>query len=165
MSHATTTSNTKKTVFYDTCISAPAGPQSPRNRRRPFVKSPESHSPTLEYESEDQERIVEEIAALGRTGELTKDLAAVQPEVLYGEDSNPEDLQALGQPEAISGLRPLAVWMSNSLELLQFIQCQLPLILEWRTRKEQEQDDDGGTDDDESKEVENLGSSSIELDI
>uniref|UniRef100_A0A8C2YWS6 Si:ch211-176g6.2 n=1 Tax=Cyclopterus lumpus TaxID=8103 RepID=A0A8C2YWS6_CYCLU len=144
----------------------------------------------------DQERVVKEIVALGRTSvkdgppltfafllclcvqysstclhtsdlrrlllliasavqsamwEHTKDLAAVQPEVLSREGSNPEDLQALGQPEAISGLRPLAVWMSNSLELLQFIQYQLPLILEWRTRKEQEQEDDeGGTDDDET---------------
>lgn len=68
MSHATTTSHTKKTVFCDTCISTSAGPQSPLNRRRSFLKSPESHSPTLEYESEDQERIVEEIVALGRTG-------------------------------------------------------------------------------------------------
>ncbi|KAM9336593.1 ras-associating and dilute domain-containing protein [Symphorus nematophorus] len=73
--------------------------------------------------------------------EHTKDLAAVQPEVVDGEGSNPEDFQALTLHEVISGLRPLVVWMSNSLELLHFIQFQLPLILEWRTRKEQGQED------------------------
>lgn len=50
--------------------------------------------------------------------------------------------------------------MSNSLELLQFIQYQLPLILEWRTRKEQgQQDEEEGREDDENKDVENLGQS------
>ena len=63
-----------------------------------------------------------------------------------GESSNPEDLS---QQEVISGLRPLVVWMSNSLELLQFMQFQLPVILQWRTQKEHEQDED--------KEVEDLG--------
>lgn len=60
-----------------------------------------------------------------------------------------EDLRPLSV-EVLSGLRPLVVWMSNSLELLHFIQFQLPLILEWRTRQEQEKQCDG-------KEVENLG--------
>lgn len=77
---------------------------------------------------------------------------------LSSEGSNPEDLQALGQPEAILGLRPLAVWMSNSLELLQFIQCQLPLILKWRTRKEKGQEvEEGGMENDQNKGRENLG--------
>lgn len=49
------------------------------------------------------------------------------------------------------------VWMSNSLELLQFIQYQLPLILEWRTAKEQGQEEEEERQRDESKEVENLG--------
>lgn len=57
----------------------------------------------------------------------------------------------------ISGLRPLVVWMSNSLELLQFIQFQLPLILEWRTRNDQGREDGGERGDEENKEVENLG--------
>lgn len=55
--------------------------------------------------------------------------------------SNPENLQTLTLQEAFSGLRPLVVWMSNSLELLQFIQFQLPLILEWRLGKEQRKKD------------------------
>ncbi|XP_068439618.1 ras-associating and dilute domain-containing protein isoform X2 [Clinocottus analis] len=208
-SSATRRSRTRKTVFCDTCITTSADLQSPLNRRQPVVKSPKRHSPTLEYESEDEERIVKEIVAMGKTSvtgghpltaafllclcvqysstclhtsdlrrlllliasgvqsamwEHTKDLTAVQPDVLSGKGSNSEDLQALGQPEAISRLRPLVVWMSNSLELLQFIQCQLPLILDWRTRNEQEQEEDeGGTDDDESKEVENLALLALRL--
>lgn len=47
--------------------------------------------------------------------------------------------------------------MSNSLELLQFIQYQLPLILEWRTREEQGQEDEEEREDEENKEVEKLG--------
>ncbi len=73
---------------------------------------------------------------------------------LDGESSNPEDLQALSMHEVIAGLRPLVVWMSNSLELLQLIQFQLPLILEWRTRKEQGQDDEEERDGEANKEVE-----------
>nr|XP_040031729.1 ras-associating and dilute domain-containing protein-like isoform X8 [Gasterosteus aculeatus aculeatus] len=93
--------------------------------------------------------------------EDTKCLAVVQSEV---EGSNPEDLQALGQPEAILGLRPLAVWMSNSLELLQFIQCQLPLILKWRTRKEKGQEvEEGGMENDQNKGRENLALLALRL--
>ncbi|XP_035527695.1 ras-interacting protein 1 [Morone saxatilis] len=88
--------------------------------------------------------------------EHTKDLAAVQPEVLNGEGSAPEDLQALSLRSVMSGLRPLVVWMSNSLELLQFIQFQLPLILEWRTQKEQGQEDEEEREDGENMERENL---------
>lgn len=66
-----------------------------------------------------------------------------------GVGSNPEHLQTLTLREVISGLRPLVVWMSNSLELLQVIQLQLPLIVEWRVGKEQRERDNG--------EVENLG--------
>lgn len=73
---------------------------------------------------------------------------------LDGEGSNPEDLQALTLHEVVSGLRPLVVWMSNSLELLQFIQFQLPLILECRVRKEQGQCNEGKRG---NKEMENLG--------
>ncbi|KAM3592333.1 uncharacterized protein V6R79_016753 [Siganus canaliculatus] len=69
--------------------------------------------------------------------EHTKDLAVVQPEVC--EESNPDDPQELRFNEVLPGLRPLVVWMANSLELLHFIQFQVPVILEWRTRNEQEQ--------------------------
>ncbi|XP_054455276.1 ras-associating and dilute domain-containing protein [Anoplopoma fimbria] len=204
-----TTSHTREIILCDTCITTSADLQSPQDRRLPFLKSSEQHNPTLEYEGGDEERIIKEIVAMGRTSvrdgppltvafllclcmqysstslhtsdlrrlllliasgvqsavwEHTKDLAAVQPEILSSEGPNPQDLQALSRPEAILGLCPLAVWMSNSLELLQFIQCQLPLILEWRTRKEQgQEDDERGTENDESKEVENLALLALRL--
>ncbi|XP_076743342.1 ras-associating and dilute domain-containing protein isoform X3 [Maylandia zebra] len=88
--------------------------------------------------------------------EQTKELAAVQPEVLRCEGSNPEDPTLLCLQELIPGLHPLVVWMSNSLELLQLIQHQLPLILEWRAREEEEQKEEPEKEDDESKEVKNL---------
>ncbi|KAL6094707.1 uncharacterized protein ACO6RY_16063 [Pungitius sinensis] len=199
-SSATAMSHLKKTVLCNTCITGSVDHHSPRNRHLSFLKSPECHTPTLVYESKDEERVVKEIVAMGRTSEKdrppltvafllclcvqyssthlhtsdlrrlllliangvqtavwedTKGLAVIQPEI--DEGSNPEDLQALGQLKAISGLRPLAVWMSNSLELLQFIQCQLPLILECRTRKEKyQEDDEGGAEDEENKGKENL---------
>uniref|UniRef100_A0A1A7X1P1 Rap GTPase interactor n=3 Tax=Iconisemion striatum TaxID=60296 RepID=A0A1A7X1P1_9TELE len=62
---------------------------------------------------------------------------AVQSERHTAEGSNPKDLRGGGLCEVVSGLCPLVVWMANSLELLQFIQHQLPLILEWRVQTEQ----------------------------
>lgn len=64
-------------------------------------------------------------------------------------ESNRGNHQPLTLQEVIMGLRPLVVWMSNSLELLQFIQFQLPPILEWRLGKEQRERG--------NIEVENLG--------
>uniref|UniRef100_A0A3Q4HAI5 Ras-associating and dilute domain-containing protein-like n=1 Tax=Neolamprologus brichardi TaxID=32507 RepID=A0A3Q4HAI5_NEOBR len=78
--------------------------------------------------------------------EQTKELAAVH---LRCEGSNPEDPTLLCLQELIPGLHPLVVWMSNSLELLQFIQHQLPLILEWRAREEEEQKEEPEREDDE----------------
>lgn len=73
------------------------------------------------------------------------------------EGSNPEDHEERSLHDVISGLRPLVVWMANTLELLQFIQHQLPLILEWINQKEKGQREDGHWEDAEGKEVENLG--------
>lgn len=64
-------------------------------------------------------------------------------------ESNRGNHQPATLQEMIWELRPLVVWMSNSLELLQFIQFQQPLTLEWRLRKEQRERD--------NTEVENLG--------
>lgn len=49
--------------------------------------------------------------------------------------------------------------MSNSLELLQFIQYQLPLILDWRSRKDQGWVEEKGEEgeDSETREAETLG--------
>ncbi|KAM9715507.1 ras-associating and dilute domain-containing protein isoform 2-T2 [Menidia menidia] len=86
--------------------------------------------------------------------EHTKNLAAAQPEVLSGEVSVPEELQVLSLQELMSGLHPLVVWMSNSLEMLQFIQHQLPVVLEWRHRAERGREEEWA--DSDSKEMENL---------
>ncbi|XP_053706940.1 ras-associating and dilute domain-containing protein-like isoform X1 [Synchiropus splendidus] len=65
--------------------------------------------------------------------EKTKELAAVQPET-----------SSVGEPdqcstrELISGLQPLVLWMANSLELLHFIQHEVPLLLPCRLDQELE---------------------------
>lgn len=64
-----------------------------------------------------------------------------------------QDLQALTWQEVTAGLRPLVVWMSNSLELLQFIQFQLPLMLECKTQKDKQCNGEERRDN----EMENLG--------
>uniref|UniRef100_A0A3B3ZS60 Uncharacterized protein n=1 Tax=Periophthalmus magnuspinnatus TaxID=409849 RepID=A0A3B3ZS60_9GOBI len=65
-------------------------------------------------------------------GNGSKEDLGIDKKILDTEESNPLDPEAV-----ISGLRPLVVWMSNSLELMHFIQFQLPELLEWRSRKEQ----------------------------
>ncbi|XP_046888504.1 ras-associating and dilute domain-containing protein-like [Hypomesus transpacificus] len=68
--------------------------------------------------------------------EHTKELAAGQSE---GKGSDPEEQPGLSVAELLSALRPLVVWMSNALELLNFIQHQLPPLLAWRSRREQQE--------------------------
>ncbi|XP_034426887.1 ras-associating and dilute domain-containing protein isoform X1 [Hippoglossus hippoglossus] len=187
LTHNTSTNHTTEMNLCNICTATCTDPHSisskqARSRGPPFLKSPEGHSLTLNYETEDEDCIVMEIVAMGGAGvedrpplttafllcmciqysttclhnsdlrrlllliasgvqsamwEHTKDLAADQPEVLNGDGSTSEDLHPLRLFDVISGLRPLVVWMSNSLELLQFVQYQLPLILEWRARKDQ----------------------------
>ncbi|XP_069012314.1 ras-associating and dilute domain-containing protein [Embiotoca jacksoni] len=192
-----TSNHTGETILCSTCISTC---EQRRSRGLPFLKSPDGHSLTLDYQAEDEDRVVKEILAMGsssgssaddqppltvsfllclcvqyssarlHTSDLrrlllliasgvqsamwghTEELAAGQPEV--GEDTNAKDHQALSLHEVISGLRPLVVWMSNSLELLQFLQYQLPLILEWRTRTEQRQEEEEEEEDEEDEEDE-----------
>lgn len=55
-------------------------------------------------------------------------------------DGQPEHLQLLSMEELIPGLQPLLLWMANSIELLHFIQHDVPQLLPWR----QDQDDEGG---------------------
>ncbi|XP_029933190.1 ras-associating and dilute domain-containing protein isoform X2 [Myripristis murdjan] len=196
------TSATREPILCNTCISTYTDLQSPNSkhslkRGTPFLKAPEGHSLTVNYERELEDRIVKEIIVTGTSNskdipamtaafllcvcvqysavhfnisdlrrlllliasgvqstmwEHTKKLAAVQPEVLVGDGSDLRELQPLSLEELISGLRPLVMWMSNSLELLYFIQHQLPLILDWRTRKEQGQDDEEREDEENSEE-------------
>ncbi|XP_030263483.1 ras-associating and dilute domain-containing protein-like isoform X1 [Sparus aurata] len=70
--------------------------------------------------------------------EKTKELAAIQPET-GSSDGQPEHLQLLSMEELIPGLQPLVLWMANSIELLHFIQHEVPQLLPWR----QEQEDEG----------------------
>uniref|UniRef100_A0A3Q2PME1 Ras association and DIL domains 2a n=1 Tax=Fundulus heteroclitus TaxID=8078 RepID=A0A3Q2PME1_FUNHE len=63
--------------------------------------------------------------------EKTKELAAVQPETSSG-DGQPDQLQLLSMEQLIPGLQPLVLWMANSIELLHFIQHEVPQLLPWR---------------------------------
>lgn len=62
------------------------------------------------------------------TWEKTKELAAMQPEMISSDV--PSDLEHLSISELISGLQPLVLWMSNSIELLHFIQHSVPQLLQ-----------------------------------
>ncbi|XP_047213253.1 ras-associating and dilute domain-containing protein-like isoform X2 [Girardinichthys multiradiatus] len=65
------------------------------------------------------------------TWEKTKKLAAIQPES-NSSDGQPEQLRPLSMEELIPGLQPLVLWMANSIELLHFIQHEVPQLLPWR---------------------------------
>lgn len=51
----------------------------------------------------------------------------------------PEAICLLSMTELIPGLQPLVLWMANSIELLHFIQHEVPLLLPW-TQHDAEQD-------------------------
>ncbi|KAB5553930.1 hypothetical protein PHYPO_G00044310 [Pangasianodon hypophthalmus] len=72
--------------------------------------------------------------------ERTKELAALQPDNGAG-DGQPETeaICLLSMAELIPGLQPLVLWMANSIELLHFIQHEVPLLLPW-TQQDEEQD-------------------------
>ncbi|XP_054463106.1 ras-associating and dilute domain-containing protein-like [Anoplopoma fimbria] len=70
--------------------------------------------------------------------EKTKELAVIQPET-SSSDGQPDRLQLLSMEELIPGLQPLLLWMANSIELLHFIQHDVPQLLPWR----QDQEDKG----------------------
>uniref|UniRef100_A0A4W5N773 Ras association and DIL domains 2a n=1 Tax=Hucho hucho TaxID=62062 RepID=A0A4W5N773_9TELE len=69
--------------------------------------------------------------------EKTKELAVIQPE--SDVQQKPEDVQLLSIEELIPGLRPLVLWMANSIELLHFIQHDVPQLLPWRQEEEEEE--------------------------
>ncbi|TSO37056.1 Ras-associating and dilute domain-containing protein [Bagarius yarrelli] len=74
--------------------------------------------------------------------ERTKELAVLQPDNETRE-RQPES-EATGVPsmaELIPGLQPLVLWMANSIELLHFIQHEVPLLLPW-TQHDEEQDNE-----------------------
>lgn len=69
--------------------------------------------------------------------EKTKELAAIQTET-SSSDGKPDYLQLLSMEELIPGLQPLVLWMANSIELLHFIQHEVPQLLPWRKNQEDE---------------------------
>lgn len=61
----------------------------------------------------------------------TKELAAIQPET-----DGEAELQ-LSTESLIPGLRPLVLWMANSIELLHFIQHEVPRLLPYKDQDDQ----------------------------
>ncbi|XP_056143549.1 ras-associating and dilute domain-containing protein-like isoform X2 [Lampris incognitus] len=72
--------------------------------------------------------------------EKTKALAALQPEMSPGDGQPPEaeQLHLLSMEELIPGLQPLVLWMANAIELLHFIQHEVPQLLPWRQDQDRE---------------------------
>ncbi|XP_026073470.1 ras-associating and dilute domain-containing protein-like isoform X2 [Carassius auratus] len=70
--------------------------------------------------------------------ERTKELAALQPDISTSDMS--AEQHVLNIHDLISGLQPLVLWMSNSIELLHFIHHDVPLLLMWRQQDSQEMD-------------------------
>ncbi|XP_057682980.1 ras-associating and dilute domain-containing protein isoform X1 [Corythoichthys intestinalis] len=146
-------------------------------RRRPFLKSPEGHCLNLNYRVDDEHFIIKQIIAKGsrfvqdgpslsvsflmclciqysasylRTSDLRRLLLLIASEIQSAVWEQTKEISAFPKEvnkDIITGLLPLVAWLSNSLELLQFIKNQLPLILEWRIHQEnedaREEDDDG----------------------
>lgn len=63
----------------------------------------------------------------------TKELAAIQPET----NRQPEQ-QQLGTEKLIPVLQPLVLWMANSIELLHFVQHEVPQLLPWREDQDEQ---------------------------
>uniref|UniRef100_A0AAY4EX72 Ras-associating and dilute domain-containing protein n=1 Tax=Denticeps clupeoides TaxID=299321 RepID=A0AAY4EX72_9TELE len=59
----------------------------------------------------------------------------------YDGEERPEKRQPMAIDELIVLLRPLAIWMANALELLHFIQLELPLLLQESPPQGEEEDD------------------------
>ncbi|KAL0984011.1 hypothetical protein UPYG_G00135880 [Umbra pygmaea] len=81
--------------------------------------------------------------------EHTKELASSQHEVLC---IDPEKQQTFTLETLIPGLRSLVLWMSNALELRNYIQHQLPQTLVWTTHRDQGQDREEEHKDEEEQE-------------
>ncbi|XP_041072891.1 RA_Radil_like and Myo5p-like_CBD_Rasip1 domain-containing protein isoform X2 [Carcharodon carcharias] len=63
----------------------------------------------------------------------TKELAAKQRE----QNVDTEEAPVIKMSELIPGLQPLIYWMSNSIELLHFIQQEVPKLLTWEQHMDQ----------------------------
>ncbi|XP_061160479.1 ras-associating and dilute domain-containing protein-like isoform X2 [Syngnathus typhle] len=148
-------------------LPSPASRKCPK--RSPFLKSPQGHYLTLNYRADDEHCIIKQIVAMGsthvkdgpslsvafllclcvqysasylRTSDLRRLLLLIASEIQSAVWEQTKELAAFQKDvnkDIIPALLPLVVWMSNSLEILQFIQYQLPVILEWRTSEEDEE--------------------------
>ncbi|MBN3314958.1 RADIL protein, partial [Atractosteus spatula] len=87
-------------------------------------------------EMADIRRLLLRIASQVQTAmwERTKELAAIQGSSRAEPD--PEELSLLGIKELIPGLQPLVFWMANSIELLHFIQQDVPKLLHWDSEED-----------------------------
>ncbi|KAL0993340.1 hypothetical protein UPYG_G00106360 [Umbra pygmaea] len=75
--------------------------------------------------------------------EKTKELAAIQTEMRSSDvQQEPEEVPGLVMEELIPGLRPLVLWMANSIELLHIIQHDVPLLLTWRQENVEEDEEE-----------------------
>lgn len=54
-----------------------------------------------------------------------------------GRSQDPEEIQPLTIDKLVPGLQPLVLWMANSIELLHFIQQEVPLLLHGLSSDEQ----------------------------
>ncbi|XP_061665751.1 ras-associating and dilute domain-containing protein [Syngnathoides biaculeatus] len=138
-------------------------------RAPPSLKSPEGHCLSLNHRADDEHYIIKQIVATGRSdvkdgpslsisfllclciqysasyfrpSDLRHLLLLIASEIQSTVWEQTKELAAFHKEinkDIISGLLPLVVWMSNSLEILQFIHYQLPLILEWRSHEENEE--------------------------
>ncbi|XP_077359166.1 ras-associating and dilute domain-containing protein [Festucalex cinctus] len=167
-----TTSQASDVILCNTCGDLPSPPTKKRQRRSPpFLKSPEGHCLSLNYQTGDELCVVKQIVAIGggvkegsslsvafllclcvqysasrfRTSDLRRLLLLIASQIQSTVWEQTKDLAAFQKEvntDVISRLLPLVVWLSNSLEMLQFVQYQLPVILEWRTSEENEEGED-----------------------
>ncbi|XP_077482759.1 ras-associating and dilute domain-containing protein isoform X1 [Stigmatopora argus] len=137
-------------------------------RKPQFFKTPEGHCLNLNYRIDDEHSIIKQIVANGSsvvkdgpslsiaflmclciqysasylsTSDLRRLLLFIASEIQSAVWEQTKELSAFPKEvnkDIITGLLPLVAWLSNSLELLQFIKNQLPLLLEWRTQEENE---------------------------
>lgn len=87
---------------------------------------------TNAFQPADLRHLLLSIASYIQTGmwEKTKELAAIQREhASAGEDG--EGTAPVGMAELIPGLQPLVYWMANAIELLHFVQHEVPQLLAW----------------------------------
>lgn len=67
--------------------------------------------------------------------------SSVEPE------QEPEEVRPLSMARLIPGLQPLVLWMANSIELLHFIQHEVPLLLPWGQSSAQQPDAEEHSED------------------